>query len=129
MKCVVSRGRMVMSVVTVRVRTSFHVPVVEPAAWSKLLRMFQLCVVVLVLGCSAESTAPPPFTEQQRVTIKQNLTKLGAKVTAETPEEVYLSLRNTHVQVRELGGIVEGTLKTRRDIQDFGTGNEAVAKG
>ena len=93
------------------------------------MRMIQLCVVLFVLGCGAENTAPPPFTSQDRETIKQNLKKLGAKVTAETPEELYLSLRKTHVQIRELGGIVEGTFKTRRDIQDFGTANEAVAKG
>jgi hypothetical protein len=93
------------------------------------MRMIQICVVVFVLGCGAENTAPPPFSSQQRESIKQNLKKLGAKVTAEIPEELYLSLRNTHVEVRELGGIVEGTFKTRRDIQDFGTANEAVAKG
>ena len=110
-------------------RTSFDDPVVEPVDWSKLLRMIQLCVVVFVLGCGAENTAPPPFTAQQRDTIKQNLTKLGAKVTAEVPEEVYLSLRNTHVQVRELGGIVEGSSKTGRDVLDFGVVTEAVAKG
>ena len=69
------------------------------------------------------------FTPQHRETIKQNLLKLGAKVTAETPEELYLSLRKTHVEVRDLGGTIEGTFQTRRDIQDFGTANEAVAKG
>ena len=92
-------------------------------------RLVQLCVVCFLLGCGGENTAPPPFTPQHRETIKQNLLKLGAKVTAETPEELYLSLRKTHVEVRDFGGTIEGTFRTRRDIQDFGTVNEAVAKG
>jgi hypothetical protein len=93
------------------------------------LGVIQLCVVCCMIGCGAENTAPPPFTPQHRDTIKQNLLKLGAKVTAETPEELYLSLRKTHVEVRDLGGTIEGTFQTRRDIQDFGNANEAVAKG
>jgi hypothetical protein len=92
------------------------------------MRMIQVCVVALLAGCSTEN-APPQFTLAHRDTIKQNLQKLGAKVTAETPEEVYLSLRKTHVAVRELGATIEGTFKTGRDIQDFGIANEAVAKG
>jgi hypothetical protein len=91
--------------------------------------MIPFCVVVCLLGCSAKSTAPPLLTLEHRATIKQNLLKLGAKVTAETPEEVYLSLRKTYVEVRDLGGTIEGTFQTHRDIQDFGTANEAVAKG
>jgi hypothetical protein len=81
-----------------------------------------------LIGCGAQNTAPP-LTVAHRDTIKQNLQKLGAKVTAETPEEVYLSLRRTHVEVRDLGGTIEGTLRTPRDAQDFGTANEAVANG
>ena len=92
------------------------------------MRTIQVCLVALLAGCSAEKS-PPQFTPENRDTIKQNLQKLGAKVTAETPEEVDLSLRKTHVAVREVGGTVEGTFQTHRDIQDFGTANEAVAKG
>ena len=92
------------------------------------MRMIQVCFAVLLAGCGAETT-PPQFTVEHRDTIKQNLQKLGAKVTAETPEEVYLSLRKTHVAVRDVGGTVEGSFKTRNDIQDFGIANEAVAKG
>jgi hypothetical protein len=93
------------------------------------MRVVQVCVVCFLVGCNAESTAPPLLSLEHRATIKQNLMKLGAKVTAETPEEVYLSLRKTHVEVRDLGGTIEGTFQTHRDIQDFGTANEAVAKG
>lgn len=93
------------------------------------MRLIQVCVVCFLMGCGAESSAPPLLTLEHRATIKQNLMKLGAKVTAETPEEVYLSLRKTHVEVRDLGGTIEGTLQTHRDIQDFGAANEAVAKG
>jgi hypothetical protein len=91
--------------------------------------LIQLLVVCCVIGCGEQSTAPPLLTLAHRDTIKQNLQKLGARVTAESPEEVYLSLRKTHVEVRDLGGTIEGTLRTVRDIQDFGTANEAVAKG
>src|SRR5688572_27193413 len=93
------------------------------------MRLIQLYLVCSLIGCSAENTAPPLLTLAHRDTIKQNLLKLGAKVTAETPDEVYLSLRQTHVEVRDVGGTIEGTFRTSRDIQDFGTANEAVAKG
>jgi hypothetical protein len=93
------------------------------------MRLILVCLVGVLAGCGAENTAPPPFTAQQRDTIKQNLTKLGAKVTAEIPEEVYLTLRNTHVEVRDLGGIIEGSSKTGPDVRDFGVVTEAVAKG
>jgi hypothetical protein len=88
-----------------------------------------VCIICSLTGCSAQSTAPPLLTLAHRDTIKQNLQKLGAKVTAETPEEVYLSLRQTHVEVRDVGGTIEGTFRTGRDVQDFGIANEAVAKG
>jgi hypothetical protein len=93
------------------------------------IRVIALCVVCSLIGCGSQSTAPPLLTLAHRDTIKQNLQKLGAKVTAETPDEVYLSLRQTHVEVRDVGGTIEGTFRTSRDIQDFGTANEAVAKG
>jgi len=93
------------------------------------IRMIEICVVCSLIGCSAQSTAPPLLTLAHRATIKQNLQKLGAKVTAETPEELYLSLRQTHIQVRDIGGTIEGTSRTGRDVQDFGTVNEAVARG
>ena len=93
------------------------------------MRTILVCLLSILLGCGADSTPPPSFTPEHRQTIKQNLIKLGAKVTAETPEELYLSLRNTHIEVRELGGIIHGTWQTHRDIQDFGVANEAAAKG
>jgi hypothetical protein len=86
-------------------------------------------MLVFLLGCGEENTAPPPFAPEHRETIKQHLIELGAKVTADVAEGLYLSLRNTHVEVRELGGVIEGTFGTRRDIQDFGETNEAVGKG
>lgn len=93
------------------------------------MRRSLVCIIVFLLGCGEENTAPPPFTPEHRETIKQNLIELGAKVTADVPEGLYLSLRNTHVEVRELGGVIEGTFRTRRDIQDYGETNEAVGKG
>ncbi len=93
------------------------------------MRTILVCLLGILLGCGADSTPPPSFTPAHRQTIKQNLATLGAKVTAEIPDELYVSLRNTHIEVRDLGGIIHGTWQTRRDIQDFGIANEAVAKG
>jgi hypothetical protein len=91
------------------------------------MRLILLSLAGCFVGCSAENTVPPPFTPQHRDAIKQSLTKLGAKVTAEIPEGVYLTLRNTHVQIRELGATIESAPRTQQDIQDFATGNQAIA--
>jgi hypothetical protein len=90
-----------------------------------------LCLIflVLLLGCGKTDSAPPAFTSAHRASIKHHLAALGAKVTAEESDELYLSLRNTHMEVREHGGIVHGSWQSRRDVQDFGQANEAIAKG
>ncbi|HEX6961317.1 MAG TPA: hypothetical protein VF175_05575 [Lacipirellula sp.] len=90
---------------------------------------FVVAALTLATGCSEPLAAPPPISAQQRQSIKHNLTQLGAKITAEDQYGLYASLRNTHVQVLESGGVVEGVPRTRRDYQDFGLVNEAVAKG
>lgn len=64
---------------------------------------------------------------EHRDAMKQNLVKLGAKVTAEIPEAAYLSLKNTHIEIRELGATIEVDLRTRQDIQDFALANQAIA--
>jgi hypothetical protein len=92
------------------------------------MRPIHLFLLASLAGCAAESAGPPPVTNEQRQAIKQNLMQLQAKVTAEAPEGLFLSLRNTHVEIRELGGAIDGTLRTRRDVQDFGIVCEAVAK-
>jgi hypothetical protein len=90
-----------------------------------------LCMigVAMLFGCGAKAEGPPPVTTESRATIKQNLTQLGAKITADVPEGLYASLRNTHVQILQSGGVVEGMRRTLRDVQDLGLVNEAVAKG
>lgn len=90
---------------------------------------FVVVALALATGCSEPLAAPLPISAEQRQSIKQNLTQLGAKITAEDQYGLYASLRNTHVQVLESGGVVEGVPRTRRDYQDFGLVNEAVAKG
>jgi hypothetical protein len=86
------------------------------------------CAAQLLTGCGAE-VGPPPISGDQRLAIKQHLTSLGAKVTADVPDGLYASLRNTHVEVREMGGEVEAAVRSRRDVQDFWQVNRAVAKG
>lgn len=93
------------------------------------MRFVQVCLLGFLLGCGAENPAPPAIDSQHRNTIKENLGTHGAKVTADVPEGLYLSLRNTHVEVRDLGGIIEGSSKTGSDVRDFGVVTEAVAKG
>jgi hypothetical protein len=55
--------------------------------------------------------------------------RLGARLTAEIPETAYLSLRNSHVEIRELGVIIESAPQVQRDIQDFSIANETIASG
>jgi len=93
--------------------------------WEKAI---YLCVIGFLLGCGAENIGPPAITPEQRQSIKQNLVKLKGRVTAEVPEGLYFSLRNTHLEVLDFGGAIECTPRTRRDIQDFGLASEAVAK-
>ena len=86
-----------------------------------------VCAVALLCGCRAEQP-PPQLAASHRESIRLNLQRLGARVTADTPEGLYMSLRNTHVEIRELGGVVEGSRRTRNDIRDFYFVNEAIAK-
>ena len=89
--------------------------------WPKIL------LGCMLLGCTPESTGPPPLTQQDRDATKQRLTAVGAKVTADVPEGLYLSLRNTHVELRELGGSIEGSYATRPDLRDFAGVSTTVA--
>jgi hypothetical protein len=91
------------------------------------MRLILLSLAGCFVGCSAENTEPPPFTPQHRDAIKQSLTKLGTKVTAEIPETLYLSLRNNHIEIRELGATIESEPRTQPDIQDFAAANQAIA--
>jgi hypothetical protein len=86
-------------------------------------------VAACLVGCGSDATGPPPISAEQRQAIKQNLTHLGARVTSDDLYGLYLSLRNTHVQVRDVGGSIEGAARTLQDVQDFWRVNEAVAKG
>ena len=95
--------------------------------WSSNKRLFLIAAIGVLLGCRAEN-APPQLQPKHREAMRQNLMKLGAQVTADIPEGLYLSLRNTHVEIRDLGGVVEGSRRTRNDIRDFYLVNEAITK-
>jgi hypothetical protein len=86
-----------------------------------------VAAIGLLLGCGAEDTRPQLETTH-REAMRQNLLRLGAQVTADIPEGLYLSLRNTHIEIRDLGGVVEGSRRTRNDIRDFYLVNEAITK-
>ena len=89
--------------------------------------VFFVAMFGLLLGCGAED-APPQLETTHRDAMRQNLLRLGAQVTADIPEGLYLSLRNTHIEIRDLGGVVEGSRRTRNDIRDFYLVNEAITK-
>lgn len=100
-----------------------------PPTCIRLKLSLYVLVLALTAGCSEPTTGPPPISAAQRESIKQHLVQLGAKITADDSYGLYASLRNTHVQILQSGGVVEGIPRTRRDVQDFGLVNEAVAKG
>jgi hypothetical protein len=109
-------------------RFSKSIPRKDPATWSNgSMRFFLVAMFGLLLGCGAED-APPQLEPTHREAMRQNLLRLGAQVTADIPEGLYLSLRNTHIEIRDLGGIVAGSRRTRNDIRDFYLVNEAIAK-
>jgi hypothetical protein len=91
------------------------------------MRFFLVAMFGLLVGCGAED-APPQLETTHREAMRQNLLRLGAQVTADIPEGLYLSLRNTHIEIRDLGGVVEGSRRTRNDIRDFYLVNEAITK-
>jgi hypothetical protein len=92
--------------------------------WPRLIPLALLWYCIA--GCGGDM-APPALAAEQRNTMKVNLTKLGARVTSETPHEIYVSLRNTHAEIRELGAMIEVELRTRSDYTDFYSANQAVA--
>ncbi len=83
-------------------------------------------MVGLVCGCTGEAP-PAELAATHRDAIRLNLQRLGARVTSDSPDGLYLSLRNTHVEIRDVGGVIEGSRHTRNDIRDFYLVNEAVA--
>jgi hypothetical protein len=80
------------------------------------------------LGCGEKPAAPPAIDQNLQQSIKLSLIRAGAKVTADEPHDLCASLRNTHIRVRDAGGIVQGVRRSRQDLQDFGRINEAVAR-
>jgi hypothetical protein len=88
----------------------------------------QLCLTGSLAGCGGETAARPQLVPEQRQAVKDNLLQLRAKVTSETPEALFVSLRNTHIEIREFGGVVDGMRRTSGDVEDFGLICEAIAK-
>jgi hypothetical protein len=99
----------------------------NPICWPRNMRFFLIAALGLFFGCGSEN-APPQLEPTQREAVRQKLLKLGAQVTTDIPDGLYLSLRNTHIEIRELGGVVEGSRRTRNDIRDFYLVNEAITK-
>jgi hypothetical protein len=88
----------------------------------------KLFAVAAIAGCTTEAAAPAALESSEREAIKRNLTSLGARVTSDTEDGLYFSLRNTFVDIRDIGGAVDGTYKTQQDIDDFAKVNAAIAR-
>jgi hypothetical protein len=86
-----------------------------------------LCILSFLAGCGEQYAAPIALMPEQREAIKLGLMTAGARVTAEVPEGVYLSLRNSHVQILELGVTIESAPRVQTDIQDFAKVTDTVA--
>src|SRR5215212_6835389 len=83
--------------------------------------------LVVIAGCNAKAAAPAAMEPSEREVIKRNLTSLGARVTSDNEDGLYLSLRNTFIDIRDTGGTVEGVYKTQQDINDFAKVNATIA--
>jgi hypothetical protein len=102
-------------------------PAITEAA-QRSMRSSMLCIVCCCMVSCGEQYAPPvALMPENREAVKQGLIKAGAKVTAEVPEGVYLSLRNSHVQILELGVTIESEPRVQKDILDFAKVTETVA--
>lgn len=84
------------------------------------------CVAYLILvatsycvGCGEGDPPPSVLTAEDRGAAVRALQSLGAKKTAEFEDSSYLSLKNVHVEVMELGVVVESVPKTSQDVRDF----------
>jgi hypothetical protein len=112
---------MLLNTPAIHARRTVH----RPVCWRIDRRHFLIFATSLLLGCGADDV-PTQLETTHRESIRTNLRRLGAKVTADVPEGLYLSLRNTHIEIRELGGVIEGSRGTRNDIRDFYMVNEAI---
>lgn len=91
------------------------------------MRYLLLYMVSLLAGCSEQYAAPIELMPGQREAVKHGLIKAGARVTSDVPEGVYLSLRNSHIQIRDLAVTVESAPRVQSDILDFAKVTEAIA--
>jgi hypothetical protein len=87
-----------------------------------------LIAIAMLAGCSAKASAPPSIASSERDNLRHNLASLGARVTSDSEDGLYLSLRNTFVEIHDTGGIVGGSYKTQQEFKDFANVNDAIAK-
>ena len=87
-----------------------------------------LFALAVIAGCGGDTSAPTSLESAERDAVKRNLAALGGRVTSDTEDGLYFTVRNTYVDIRDAGGTVEGTYKTRQDVDDFGKVSAAIAK-
>src|SRR3954453_193188 len=87
-----------------------------------------LLAIAVLAGCSAKASAPPSIASAERDNLKHGLTSVGARVTSDSEDGLYLTLRNTFVEIHDTGGLVGGSFKTQQEFKDFANVNDAIAK-
>jgi hypothetical protein len=87
----------------------------------------KLLAIAMLAGC-AKGSAPPLIASAERDDVKHSLTSLGARVTSDSEDGLYLTLRNTFVEIHDSGGMVGGSYKTQQEFKDFATVNDVIAK-
>lgn len=81
------------------------------------LAMFGL---IAAAGCSGSgNSGAPEITAASRSEMASELQTLGARITAEADDATYLTLRSAHVEIRDSGGTIQSSGRTRKDLSDF----------
>jgi hypothetical protein len=86
-----------------------------------------LLAIAMLAGCT-KALAPPSIASAERDDVKHGLTSLGASVTSDSEDGLYLTLRNTFVEIHDTGGMVGGSFKTQQEFKDFASVNDVIAK-
>lgn len=92
------------------------------------MRYFMLITILVATGCGPADTVSPSFSEQERDAIRASLVASGSRITADVPEGLYSSLGNTHVEVHDRNGSIQGSFASKKDLNEFAKVSIEVTK-
>jgi hypothetical protein len=101
--------------------------IIASLLYSGLRNPCNFLAIAMLAGCT-KALAPPAIESAERDNVKNALTSLGARVTSDSEDGLYLTLRNTFVEIHDTGGMVGGSYKTQQEFKDFATVNDVIAK-